>query len=26
MWNALNDPTTKGIEDSQQAKRYQWPK
>ncbi|MGV3265640.1 phage holin [Cytobacillus pseudoceanisediminis] len=26
VWNAMNDPTTRGIEDSQQAKRYQWPK
>ncbi|MBU8733426.1 phage holin [Cytobacillus oceanisediminis] len=26
MWNALNDPTTRGIKDSHQAKRYQWPK
>lgn len=26
VWNALKDPTTRGIEDSQQAKRYQRPK
>jgi phi LC3 family holin len=26
LWNAINDPTTRGIEDSHQAKSYQWPK
>ncbi|QOS98318.1 phage holin [Brevibacterium sp. JNUCC-42] len=26
LWNAINDPTTRGIEDSHQAKRYQLPK
>ncbi|QVY60918.1 phage holin [Cytobacillus gottheilii] len=26
LWHAINDPTTKGIKDSEQAKRYQWPK
>ncbi|WP_226085635.1 phage holin [Mesobacillus sp. S13] len=25
MWNAVNDPTTAGIEDSARAKRYQEP-
>lgn len=25
MWNAVNDPTTSGIEDSARAKRYQEP-
>ncbi|NRG46964.1 phage holin [Bacillus sp. CRN 9] len=24
--NAINDPTTRGLEDSDQAKRYQWPR
>lgn len=26
LWHAINDPTTKGIEDSVQAKRYTAPK
>lgn len=26
VWNALNDPTTKGIGDSEQAKTYTVPK
>lgn len=26
LWHAVNDPTTKGIEDSVQAKQYNTPK
>lgn len=26
LWNAINDPTTKGVSDSEQAKNYTEPK
>jgi len=26
LWNAINDPTTKGLRDSEQAKNYTEPK
>lgn len=26
LWNAINDPTTKGVSDSDQAKNYSEPK